>query len=256
MPQAAGQILTLIRFELGRAFMRKQSLLYLSAFAFLWYFLIRYAVLNFAAMGGDSSSGLVWANAALSTYFKIALYVFCLLSMLACANQTCGDRVRGTLRFLTLRCSRLTIFSARFLSQWAVFALLILACSSALFIVITLNIGFEFEVFWQSALYSLVLIIGVLPFIALMAVLSVLIDSARKVSVAAVFIWALAASIIAGLSHYVPVLSVLEYLVPGFQFERLLALQGLDLLMLSYVPMIQAVVLLLAGAWLMKRQAL
>lgn len=256
MQKNLSQIVTLISFELERAFTRKQSLIYLSAFAFLWYLIIRYIVLEFTNLSAPNAIPLDWANSALSTYFKIALYIFCLLSMLACANQTCTDRVRGTLRFLTLRCSRESLFSARFISQLCIFSILILICTAALLAVLMFNIGFEIQLLASAGLYALVLVIAVTPFIALMALLSVLINTARKVSVAAVFIWALAASIIAGLSHYFPFISVFEYLIPGSQFDVLLSEQGVGMLALSYVPLLQAAVLYGLGLFFMKRQAL
>ncbi len=250
------QIFTLVMFELERAFTRRQAALYLSAFTFLWYLMIRFAVLNLPALTAPNANPAEWADAAMLGYFNIGLYVFCLLSMLACANQTCADRGRGTLRFLTLRCSRLTVFTARFIAQCSIFSILILLVTTAVFMVLCIHVGFSASLLLNAALYALVLIISVLPFIALMAVLSVSINVSRKVSVAAVFIWAMAASIITGLSHYVPVLSVLEYLVPGSQFDTLLQYEGTGLLLQSTVPLLQTAVLFSLGALLMKRQAL
>ena len=250
------QISTLISFELERAFLRTQSIVYLAAFTLLWYLIIRYAVLNIADLQAPDADPMTWGGGVLNSYFHIALYVFCLMSLLVCANQTSADRVRGTLRFLTLRCSRTSIYTARFLAQVCILSVLIAVCTVAVLLVVVFNTGFSFQLLQQAGLYGLVLIIAVTPFIALMAALSVLIDSARKVSVAAALIWALAASFISGVSHYFPFLSVLEYLVPGSQFEVLLMDKGVNMLMLSYIPMLQALVLFSAGLFFMKRKAL
>lgn len=256
MGNSMRQILALIGFEFERAFMRKQSLIYLAAFGFLWYLIIRIGLFSIDELIPEHGDLVQRGETVLTSYYKIGLYVFSILVMLATANQSCSDRVRGTLRFLALRCHRDTLFLGRYLSQVLIFTVLITSVSVALFFAVSIKVGFDLSLLVLTLAYTFSLILNILPFVALMAVLSVQFDSARQVSVIALLVWALASSIISGLTPYAPPLAMLEYLVPGMQYDQLLNLHGLELLTLSYIPVGQAVVLLFIGVVLMRRKAL
>ena len=118
-PNMFSSMKIIMSLELERIFTSRQGLIYLLAFAFFWYMLVKYAVFNETLMmmnqmvGENGVADKLFAN-----YFKVAMYFFPLLCMFVAANQTGSDRERGTLRFMTLYCSRdaifLLVFSLKF----------------------------------------------------------------------------------------------------------------------------------------------
>lgn len=260
-PNMLSTLWVIISFELERTFLSRQGLLYLLAFSFFWIMLIKYAVFNDtllmmnSAVDGDSYVQKIFTN-----YFKISLYLFPILSLFMAANQTGSDRERGTLRFISLHASRDAIFFARFLSQVMIHYVFILFS-----LISTLIMGFYQQVFvttnavellMQSVAVAGNLALIILPFIALMALLSAVLKSPRQVTFYAGVIWSLAMLVINLISHYLPAAQALNILVPGMQFSQLSALSGMALYSLAYIPLMQCGLLLLAGRVIMRRQAL
>ena len=64
------------------------------------------------------------------------------------------------------------------------------------------------------------------------------------------------AGIVSGLAYYVPGLDFLKLLIPGYQLSEVAQLSGWQALQLAYIPLIQSLVLLAWGRWIMVRQAL
>ncbi len=247
----------IIALELERTFTSRQGLVYLLAFAFFWYMLLKYAVFNETlmmmnqVMGADSIADKLFAN-----YFKVAMYFFPMLCLFVAANQTGSDRERGTLRFMTLYCSRDTIFFARFLSQ--VFIHYILISLSALSTLLYGLYGgdFSFQALSHSLIASANLALIILPFIALMAVLSAAVKSPRQATFYAGLIWSIASGIISLISYYVPAADALNMLVPGMQFSQLTSLNGSAMFSLAYIPLVQCALLLILGREIMRRRSL
>ncbi len=260
-PSVLSTLWVIISLELERTFLSRQGLLYLLAFSFFWMMLLKYAVFNDtllmmnSAVDGDSYVQKIFTN-----YFKISLYLFPILSLFMAANQTGSDRERGTLRFISLHASRDAIFFARFLSQIMIHYVFILFS-----LISTLIMGFYQQVFvttnavellMQSVAVAGNLALIILPFIALMALLSAVLKSPRQVTFYAGVIWSLAMLVINLISHYLPAAQALNILVPGMQFSQLSALSGMALYSLAYIPLMQCGLLLLAGRVIMRRQAL
>ena len=271
-PGFFNQFLLFIQFELKRAFATKKGLLSMLTFAVVWYFILVFP-LRFAAelvlqekgfLQGFSFFDLIgfgsiqqWPIPECGVYWHVALLIFPMLSIMLAADQTCSDRERGTLRFILLRCSRDSLFFGRFAGVMVIQALLIVASALSTLALIV----YRDATLFSSALPVLLtitfnLILAVLPFTAMMAVLSAQVKSARQATVWAILIWTFLAGIISIFAYYLPALGFFKFLVPGYQLSDLAQLSGWQTLQLAYVPLLQSLVLLTFGRWIMARQAL
>lgn len=265
--------LTLIcRFELNRLFATRKGLLYLITFALIWYFILLYPI-RFASdflgqqqntLEGASffqfigfGSLLNWKIPELGVYWQFSLVLFPLLTVMSSADQTCSDRERGTLRFLCLRVSRDRLFFGLFSSIMLVQAILIFASLLSTLALITFRDATLLSIAFESAMaIFLSLVIVLLPFTAMMAALSAAVQSARLATVWAILIWSFLAWLISIFSAYLPILSSLKLLIPGYQMSALSQLAEWQTLQLAYIPLLQTIVLLSIGRWIMHRQSL
>jgi hypothetical protein len=108
----------------------------------------------------------------------------------------------------------------------------------------------------SASAIALNLVLVLLPFTAMMAALSASVKSARQATVWAILIWSFLAGIISGLSYYLPALTVLKILIPGYQMADLSQLAEWQTLELAYIPILQSLVFLGIGRWIMSRQSL
>lgn len=265
-------LVLICEFELKRLFFTRKGLLYLITFAVVWYFILIYPIRFASNLLGDSQytdhsasffeflgfgSLLNWQISEFGVYWRFALVIFPLLCVMISADQTCSDRARGTLRFLTLRASRDSIFFGRFAGAMAILALLIVAT-----LVTTLALAiYRDSSLSPTALNSTIaiavnLMLVLLPFTAMMAALSATVKSARQSTVWAILIWSFMSGIISGLSSYLPALDILKLLIPGYQLSVVAQLSEWQPLKLAYIPLLQTVVLLSIGRWSMARQTL
>ncbi len=266
------QLLLITRFELKRSFATPKGLLFVVTFGVVWYFILLYP-LRFAAdlllqekdlkhdFGFFDVIGFVslkqWQIPEFSVFWQFALLIFPMLSITVAADQTCSDRDRGTLRFIVMRSSRDGLFFGRFAGAIAMQALLI--CATA--ISILLLVLYRDVTLFSSALLALFIItinviLAVLPFTAMMAVLSITVKSPRQATLWAILIWTFFAGIISGLAYYLPALDFFKLLIPGNQLSDLAQLSEWQTLQLAYIPLLQSLVLLALGRWMMARQAL
>ena len=264
--------LLICQFELKRLFSSRKGLLYLITFALVWYFILLYPIRFAADMLGQEkniTSGisfleffgfgslLNWQIPEMGVYWHFALIIFPLLAVMTSADQTCSDRDRGTLRFLCLRVSRDSQFFGRFAGMMLMQTLLIFI---SLLSTVALAVYRDFNLLplaFNSAMAIVVnLIIILMPFTAMMAALSATVKSARQATVWAILIWSFLAGIISALSSYLPALDMLKILVPGYQMSALSQLAQWQALQLAYIPLLQSVVLLSIGRWVMHRQNL
>ena len=271
-PGFFNQLLLISQFELKRGFATRKGLLSLVTFAVVWYFILLYP-LRFAADLLVQENGFKqdvsffdfigfgslqqWPIPEFGVYWQFALLIFPMLSITLAADQTCSDRERGTLRFIVVRSSRDGVFFGRFTGVMVIQSLLI--CATALSTLAL--VWYRDATLFSSALSNLLvitvnLILAVLPFTAMMAVLSVKVNSARQAALWAILIWTFLAGIISVFAYYLPTLAFLKILVPGYQLSDLAQLSGWRTLQLAYIPLLQSLVLLTLGRWLMARQAL
>ena len=253
-PSALANMWVLISLELSRAFTNRQGLIYLGAFSFFSYLILSYTVSQpIFIHSGDLKSAF---NSIFKNYYGLATYGFPILCLFVAANQTCSDRERGTLRFISLRCSRDEIFFARFFSQ--ILIQLVYIAISLVFLVGIIVYQSEYNsefipiVLWAFITTGVV----IFPFIALMALVSVLVEQPRKATFYAILIWVLSYVFMGLIEEYVPILTPLNILVLGMQFSDLNELVGSTKLSLAHVPFIQCAVLLILGRFFMGRKSL
>jgi hypothetical protein len=271
-PGFFNHLLLICQFELNRRFATRKGLLSLVTFAVVWYFILLYP-LRFAAGLAMQEQGLNhhlsifdfiglgssqhWSIPEFDVFWQLALIIFPILSITLAADQTCSDRERGTLRFILLRSSRDRIFFGRFAGVMLIQALLISATAfSTLALVLSRDASLFFSAMPDLLALIVNLVLIVLPFTAMMAALSVQVKSARQASLWAILIWTFMAGIISGLAYYVPGLDFLKLLIPGYQLTEVAQLSGWQTLQLAYIPLLQSLVLLALGRWIMTRQAL
>jgi hypothetical protein len=271
-PGFFNHLLLFCQFEINRSFTTRKGLLSLVTFAVIWYFILLYP-LRFAAdlvvqeHGLNQNFGFFdfiglgstqhWSIPEFDVFWQLALIIFPMLSITLAADQTCSDREHGTLRFIVMRSSRDRVFFGRFTGVMLIQAFLI---SAAAFSTMTLVLSRDVSLFTAavSDLFALIvnLVIIVLPFTAMMSALSVQVKSARQATLWAILIWTFMTGIISGLAYYVPGLDFLKLLIPGYQFSEVTQLAGWKALQLAYIPLLQGLVLLTIGRYIMARQAL
>jgi hypothetical protein len=259
-------------FELKRLFSTRKGLLYLVTFAVVWYFILIYPIRLAADVLGQGQytaqgasffeyigfgSLLNWQIPEFGVFWRFALVMFPLLCVIIAADQTCSDRERGTLRFLALRTSRESIFFGRFAGVVVIQAVLILATLfTTLLLVIYRDANLLSTAFNSALAIAVNLILVLLPFTAMMAALSAMVKSARQATVWAILIWSFLSGIISGLSYYLPGLDILKMMIPGYQMAEQAQLSEWETMRLAYIPLLQTVVLLATGRWIMSRQTL
>jgi hypothetical protein len=271
-PRFFNHLLLIAQFELKRSFTTRKGLLSLMTFGVVWYFILLYP-LRFAAELLAQEKGLTedlsffdfigfgslkdWPIPEFGVFWHFALIIFPMLSITLAADQTCSDRERGTLRFIVLRSSRDSLFFGRFAGVMVIQTLLICATVlSTLALVLTRDVTL-----FSTALPNLLpitvnLILAVLPFTAMMAALSAKVKSARQATLWAILIWTFLAGIISGFAYYLPALSFFKGLIPGYQLSDLAQLTGWQTLQLAHIPLLQSLILLSLGRWIMAKQAL
>jgi ABC-type transport system involved in multi-copper enzyme maturation permease subunit len=244
----------IIRFEFSRVFLSTRGWMYLFTFCLIWYFLLNYLVLSIATL---MTQDIGWPVPELTSYWRVALYLFPGLCLVITANQTCSDRSRGTLRFLVLRADRDSIYFGRFISQILIQMVLVVATAATALIAAVMHDSSVMGAGLESTVIIVTnLFVVLIPITAMMSLLSLTVNSTRQVMVLAALIWVLASAIIQGISHYFPFFEVFELIIPGRQLPELSDLPQAETLSLAYIPLLQGLVLLLAGRLIMQRASL
>jgi len=261
--------LTIAQFELTRVLLTRRGMVSILAFALIWFVVLRYAIYPASRfLGGSGSNSLIglllgeinlghlaeWSVPELSVYWLISLLLLPLFCIALTADQTASDRARGTLRFLHLRATRSAIFFGRFAGQMFIQWLLI---------VITGLSTFALALYRDPALLStgidhfVVIVVNLtivlLPYTALMAMVSIASKSARQATVYAIILWIVFMLLIRYLQAKFPDLVLLDWILPGSQIKSLVQLQSWDTLSLAPIPLIQCAILLFVG-WLIMRR--
>lgn len=257
--------------EVLRLFSTKRGLLSIIGFSLIWLAVMMYGVLPTAQVfQGASESGLLelllpagnaiiqqWPAPELAVYWLASLFLLPFLAIMTAADQTASDRSRGTLRFLVLRCSRLEIFFGRYLGQLIILSLVVLVTLGSVLLVIAVYSAENLpQAIAVSPIVILNLIVVLAPFIALMALVSILARSALQAIIFAVVIWLLVWFLIVYLKTELPDVSFLEWVLPGSQISELFKLASWQTLSLAPIPVATTVVLLLAGSVIMVRRDL
>lgn len=262
-------------FELVRLLSTRRGWVSIVAFALIWAVLLYYVIFRASRLlAQDGGSGMVsagleflgmerlntWVVPELAVYWFFGLLLMPFYCIVLTADQTASDRSRGTLRFLALRSTRWQIYFGRYLGQVLVLALFILASIlTTLPVALYRDSGSVGD--WLSLAPAVLvnLLIVLLPYTALMAVVSILAKSARQAMLYAIILWI----VVWFLSGYLRnnfsqpgQISVLDYVMPGSQMPLLLKSVGWDALQYAYIPLVQTVVLLAIGWLIMRRRDL
>jgi|TARA_R110000851_G_scaffold90253_3_gene196911 ABC-type transport system involved in multi-copper enzyme maturation permease subunit len=271
-PSTLTHIGLLAKYELTKRFSNKSGMISLIAFMLIWAILLLYPIKsasefimlpsfkNFteALFGPGSLRHLFeWPVAEFAVFWLAALYLFPMFSIFIAADQFSSDKQRGSLRFLTLRVSRTSLFFGRFLGQMLIqFMLIILTLLATIALASSRDISLLLPSITTSLLVMVNLVIILLPYTAAMAVLSLQANSARQASIFAIILWAVVSIVIAIVNMNFPQLSWLNWCLPGSQIASLINTQGLSSLALAPIPLLQTAVILFVGKVLMSRSAL
>jgi ABC-type transport system involved in multi-copper enzyme maturation permease subunit len=260
------------RQELLASFASKRGLFVSSLFVIIWLWLLFYPIrISAEAMNNPIGNSFIlsvlnllgleplkdWLLAEFAVYWAVALYIFPAFSLFMAADQMISERKRGGLRFLTLRCSRGQIFFGRYLGHILIqTGLLIITLAITYALLIINSPQYWLEGLQILPLLLLNLIVVTSPFVALMSLLSVLMNSVRMASLMSVIILVIAGVIINMLALYIPFLSVLHYLIPGMQVESMAQVSPNIALLSLWIPIVQSMIFLALGYGLFKRQAI
>jgi Cu-processing system permease protein len=261
----------LTQFELKRIFNTKNGLIALTAFCAVWFILLTYVISSatelvfsdgfkvaasalFGSLG--VSALLKWPVAEFSIYWLVAVYSFPIFTFLVSSDQTCSDRARGTLRFITLRASRSEILLGRFLGQFLTLVSLILLTLVACVILATVRDNALFlSALKQAAVLFIELAIIILPFIALMSFFNSILSSAKMSIVAGILFYTIGALVIGFIQFQLDSGLFLNFIFPGTQISSVVSLDGLDFYH-YLIPILQTIVLLFVADKLLKRASI
>ncbi len=260
------------RFELIRLFKTPRGLVAILSFSIIWYFFLKYPV-NFsskiiamddfrhnieAAFGKIGLNNVLgWPVPEFSLYWIIALYSFPIFTLLFSADQTCSDRARGTLRFLTLRTSRECLFLGRFLGQLLIQLILITGTVLATILMTFFRDDSLLLAAINSAIVVVVnLVIMVMPFTALMAFLSAGLRSSKMTTMLGLIIWGIATALLGWTTYNWPSLAFLNDWLLGTQRLALVQTNGWTTLNYALAPILQTLFFLYFGLIIMNKNAL
>tara|TARA_R110002033_G_scaffold166856_1_gene205702 strand:+ start:1313 stop:2146 length:834 start_codon:yes stop_codon:yes gene_type:complete len=271
-PSTLTHIWLLAKYELTKRFTNKSGMISLIAFMLIWAILLLYPIKsasefimqpNFkdfteALFGPGSLRHLFeWPVEEFAVFWLAALYLFPMFSIFIAADQFSSDKQRGSLRFLTLRVSRSSLFFGRFLGQMFIqLMLIILTLLATIALALSRDISLLLPSITTSLIVMVNLVIVLLPYTAAMAVLSLHANSARQASIFAVILWAVVSIFIALINMNFPQLSWLNWMLPGSQIGNLINTQGLGSFVYAPIPLLQTAVILFSGKVLMSRSAL
>ncbi len=266
------RLVALAQDELLRLLSTKRGMVSLIGFLLIWIAVLNYGILPAAAFFvGASDSGLTevllprlgleawrqWPAPELAVYWVISLYLLPFFALLASADQTASDRSRGTLRYLVLRCSRIEIFLGRFLGQMVVMLLVILTTLASVLIVIVL---YNPDVLAASLARAPVILVNllllVMPYIALMAWVSVMAKSARQATMYALILWISVSLLVGYLQATYGPMQLLDWALPGSQVGQLVRLADWQTLSYAPIPVVHTLIFLALGAFMMRQRDL
>ncbi|PIP79847.1 MAG: hypothetical protein COW84_08420 [Gammaproteobacteria bacterium CG22_combo_CG10-13_8_21_14_all_40_8] len=271
-PYRLNNIWIICRFELSRLFLTPRGLVAILTFMVIWYFIFKYPIdfsskllamdefkKNVSQMFGiiGLKNVLGWSAPEYSLYWIIALYSFPIFTLLFSADQTSSDRDRGTLRFLTLRTSRESLFFGRFLGQVFIQFILILGTLMTTFLMSIYRDSSSFNnAISSSFIIAINLLIIILPFTAFMALLSASLRSRIMTIMLAIILWGGSTALLSWSPFDWLSFSFLKEWIPGTQRIDLIQTNGWETLNFAAYPLLQTIIFLFAGVHIMRRNAL
>jgi hypothetical protein len=252
-------------------FSTKRGIIALLAFATVWFIILHYFVSAAATIVTSStfkqmanelfgalglSALLKWPVPEFAIYWLVAVYSFPIFSLFAASDQICSDKSRGTLRFISLRATRLELILGRFLGQVMILALLILMTLLATtLLAMSRDSGLALASIGIAAKLFFELLVVILPFVALMTALNCLLSSARMALVSSVLFFGLGPLFVTFIKYQFGQSFYLEQIFPGGQITDILA-QAETGIQHFGLPIAQTLVLLFISHLLIKRESL
>jgi ABC-type transport system involved in multi-copper enzyme maturation permease subunit len=266
------KLITLARAEIEKLVGSRRGMLSLLAFVLVWLLVLRYAIAPAAKMlGTGDDDGLVefllsqlglealtsWPALQLAIYWVIGLYMLPLFAVVTAADQMASDRSRGTLRYLVMRASRLELFFGRFLGHAFIQLLMVLITLASVLVFIAIDTPDRLpDSLSRSLMVVLNLWLVLLPYVALMAWVSVIARSPRQATTLAIIIWIVVSLLIGWVQAKYGPMQWLDWTLPGSQVSALLRLSDWKTLDLALIPVLHTLVLLGIGAVTMARRDL
>lgn len=271
-PGALTHVWLIARQEVIKGFFNFRGLIALIAYCLVWGLILYYPIRGAAKYLADPHMrsmltdllGVVspkyllnWDVAELALFWVISLYWFPLFAILSSADQFASDKSRKTFRFLVQRTGRDALFFGRVLGQILLqSAYIITAGVATLLLTMVRDTDLVGVAITDGVLVLLNLLIVILPYIAMMALLSLYASSARQATLFAVLIWCVIKIAAALVAYYVPGLPAIDWLLPGSQIDNLVDNTPAGALLHSPLPLAQTAVLLGLGLVYMRRSAL
>ena len=158
------------------------------------------------------------------------------------------------MRFLVLRASRTQIFLGRFIGQYLIQLLVILLTLLSVLALIAFNAPDSVSVALAEApLVCVNLALVLLPYVALMALVSVLASTARQATLYAIIGWIVLWFLLGYVQGKFGPFPILDWVLPGSQLGSLVKLSGWETLNLAPIPLLHTFVLLALGWFAMRR---
>jgi len=261
--------LAIARLELFRLFGTKRGWVAMIALLLVWLVILLYVISPAANMmssedvraiisvvAGFFGLGQIanWPSPVISSYWILCLYMLPFFCVVIAADQIASDKFRGTLRYMTLRTSRTTVFFGRFLGQAFIQFFLVAATLGSVVVLVAIRSPDQLANVLSSVPAVLInVFIVLLPYIALMSLVSVLAKSAMQAILFAIIGWILVLLAVAIINSNVGPIGVLDYLLPGSQVSVLATMSGWDTIQLSVIPLLQTAVLLAMGWFALQR---
>jgi len=201
--------------------------------------------------------GNTWSTLEVSVYWFVALMILPFFAVLISADQIAADRTRGTLRYLLLRTSRMTLFFSRFAGQMVIMWLMVVLTFFSAVAMTAMHSSENAAAMVADALPVIVNVwLVLMPYVALMALFSVLARSPRQAIIYSIIVWIVVWVLTKFLRSQIGEVAWLDWVMPGAQIAGLLRLDGWETLQLAPVPVAHTIVLLAFGAWAMWRRDL
>ena len=258
--------------ELRRFLASRRGLVSLLAFALLWYavlvWVIRPAGLFADGAGGRGAGALIdrllgfdpllgWAAPQLAAWWAVALYLLPALAVFASADQIASDRARGTLRYLVMRASRIEILLGRFFGQALLMAGMVLATAASMLALVAIDRPDALGAATRSLPASVLAVwLTLLPWIALMALVSSLASTPGQATRYALILWVVLSLVSGWLSRRFGDQGWVEHLMHGSGVRAMLGRSAETALAPASIGLVHTVVFLGLAALVMTRRDL
>ena len=262
-------VLTIARLELFRLFGTKRGWIATIALLLIWSMIIRFVIYPAAGLISSSESATFagailerfgldaitrWPSAEISFYWVLSLYLLPFFCVVMAADQIASDKFRGTLRYITLRTSRTSVFFGRFLGQAFIqFLLVVVTLATVVALVAWRTPDQLSDVIGSVPVVVSNVFIVLLPYIALMSLVSVVAKTAIQAILFAIIAWIVVLIMVAVVQSNIGPVEFLNWLLPGSQVSMLLKLSGWQTMQLAVIPLMQTAVLLTMGWFAMQR---